>query len=241
MAFHRCNSPMTLGFLLTQPTPTLRPSLDWCMTCYRSCTNTLQLLQNSHKICSGCMLELHQDLFAIRTITFFVLIIKSYRSYWHSSGSLWTEEASRGYILQQRERNIPDWFSTCTVWSEESLILSLSELCGTCITCTPHLRNSIWANLTRECGTFHVGLDHFLYVQIHVYSNVCGKYYIYIYIFIVRSVMVFRWHSVLLHTHIFVYFVWVSFDMYRYYITIRRVQVFSSSLHKAKYWVNAIM
>ena len=202
MAFHRCNCPMTLGFLLTQPTPTLRPSLDWCMTCYRSCTNTLQLLQNSHKISSRCMLELHQDLFAIRNITFFVLIIKSYRSYWHSSGSLWTEEASRGCILQQRERSFPDWFSTCTVWSEESLIPSLSELCGTCITCTLHLRNSIWATLTHECGTFHAGLDHFKYMTL--YTQMCVANFIYI-IYIVRSAMVFSWHSVLVHTHIFVY------------------------------------
>ena len=175
MAFHQCNSPMILGFLQTQPTPTLQPNLGWCMTCYRSCTNTRQLLQNSPKICSRCTLGLHQDLFVIRTITYFALTIKSCRSYWHSSGSLWTEEASRGYILQQRERNIPDWFSTCTVWSEESLIPSLSELCGTCITCTLHLRNSIWTNPTSECGillssipgTFHVGLDHFLYMCVY--------------------------------------------------------------------------
>ena len=192
MAFHQCNSPMILGFLQTQLTPTLQPNLGWCMTCYRSCTNTLQLLQNSPKICSRCTLGLHQDLFVIRTITYFALTIKSCRSYWHSSGSLWTEEASRGYILQQMGKNIPDWFSTCMVWSEESLILSLSELCGTCITCTLHLRNSICTNPTSECGSycspqsqegnFHVGLDHFLY-GLHC---VCGKIYY-------RSRMLFSW------------------------------------------------
>ena len=148
MAFHQCNSPMILGFLQTQPTPTLQPNLGWCMTCYRSCTNTRQLLQNSPKICSRCTLGLHQDLFVIRTITSFALTIKSCRSYGIQEGVC-------------KPRRLPEdisfsrWgkiFQTDFPLAEESLILSLSELCGTCTTCTLHLRNSICTNPTRDCS-----------------------------------------------------------------------------------------